>query len=638
MPRSFLLILLGALLPAPPAGAQDAALEMALPDTIVVTASRQAEDVRRTGRRVTVWTAREIARLPVTSFDELLRTVGGLEVQSRGGFGVQSDLTIRGSSFNGVLVLLDGARFNDPMTGHFLADFPVPLSEIARIEVLRGPASALYGPDALGGVIQIFTYTGLQATALPSPVRMLSAEAQYGAYDLTRLDAAARAGTGASAFSGAAAYASSDGMRILNAAGQPVVGPDGDVRTDFSRQAYTAGLGRRLGDVSLFARAGLDDRDFGAYHFYTAFPSDTAREATATYWAQVRLQNDEAATPWQVSLAARQHEDAYVYNPQTPANVHTSRLLTGHAQASHTLRAGVVLTGGLAASLRAIDSNNLGRHDDASAGLYGLARLQPLDRLTVNAGGRLDYDPGYGVEATPQVSAAYTRTHLTLRAAGGRAVRAPNYIERYFNTTLPSPRGRNLGNPDLLPEHAWSYEAGIDVYPLHGLSLHATAFLRDTDNLIDYVRLTPADTVWLARNLLSVRTRGLELDAEAHRYLGPHRLHLAASYAWLDADLGAVTDGVEYKYALTHARHLLQGTATVDVHALQLGLQGLWKEPLAGASYGVVNARLAYAFTLGRQHLVLSAEVRNLFDVSYSEVFDAPMPRRWWLAGLRWTR
>src|SRR5690554_6071006 len=102
------------------AQAQEAPVEVALPDSIVVTASRQAEPVRQTGRRVTVWTARDLAALPAASFDDLLRTAGGVEAQTRGGFGVQSDLTMRGSSFNGVLLLLDGARLNDPMTGHFL--------------------------------------------------------------------------------------------------------------------------------------------------------------------------------------------------------------------------------------------------------------------------------------------------------------------------------------------------------------------------------------------------------------------------------------------------------------------------------------------------------------------------------------
>lgn len=635
--RLFSILAVTALVAVAPVRAQEVAMEATFPDTIVVTATRQAADVRETGRRVTVWTAQDLARLPVTSFDELLRTVGGVEVQSRGGFGVQSDLTMRGASFNGVLVLLDGARLNDPMTGHFAADFPIPLSEIARIEVLRGPASALYGPDALGGVVQVFTYAGLEAAALPVRATEATGLVQRGAFDLTRLDAAARFGTGAARYGLAAAWARSDGMTIEDAAGRPVVGSDGAVRTDFERAAATASFAHAFGGAALYARAGLDDRSFGAYHFYTGFASDTAREATSTYWAQVRLQNASAPERWQVQLAAKQHEDTYVYNPVTPANRHTSRLLTAHAQVARMPAAGLTFTGGLAASYRAIDSNSLGTHDDVSAGVFGFARYQLLPRLTLNGGSRLDCDPGYGVEVTPQLSAAYNAPRLTLRAAAGRAVREPNYVERYFNTVRPQPNG-NLGNPDLKAERAWSYEAGLDLYPAAGFSLHATVFQRDTENMIDYTHRTGIDTVWLARNLLDVRTRGLELDAAWLRYFGDGRLRLEGTYTWLDPEIGAVEPGIEHKYVLTHARQLFQAVATLDAGPIQIGLQHLWKERLTEANYHVVDVRLAYAWAFGRQRLVLSGEIRNLFDTAYSEIFDAPMPGRWWIAGLRISR
>src|SRR5690625_1230836 len=143
---------------------QGVAFEAALQDSIVVTALRHSADVRQTGRRVAVITAADLQQLPVASFDELIRFVGGVETQTRGGFGVQSDVTMRGSSFDGVVILLDGVRLHDPQSGHFLSNFPIPLSEIARVEVVRGPAARRYGPDAVGGVIQFFTWRGLSAT------------------------------------------------------------------------------------------------------------------------------------------------------------------------------------------------------------------------------------------------------------------------------------------------------------------------------------------------------------------------------------------------------------------------------------------------------------------------------------------
>jgi iron complex outermembrane receptor protein len=113
--RSLLLFGLLALLVGPvqaqsESDTTDVAFRVQMPDSVVVTASRVAATAQKTGRRVSVYTRQDIRNLAVNSVDQLLDQVTGLDVQSRGGFGVQSDLTMRGSTFNGVLLLLDGAR------------------------------------------------------------------------------------------------------------------------------------------------------------------------------------------------------------------------------------------------------------------------------------------------------------------------------------------------------------------------------------------------------------------------------------------------------------------------------------------------------------------------------------------------
>ncbi len=630
-------VVLAALMLPWTASGQGVDIEGTLPDSVVVTATRLAEEARLSGRRVTVWTARDIERMPVTSHDELLRTVAGVEVQSRGGFGVQSDITMRGTTFNGVLVLLDGVRLNDPMTGHFLADFPVPLRDIARIEVLRGPAASLYGPDAIGGVIQLFTKAGLASQRASGKEWQGSAEAAAGRHGLYDVRAGGDGGSEGTFFSISGEAQGSDGQAIRDEDGRPIQGSDGEVRTDFTRQAVSAALSHNFGRATLYTRAGFDNRDFGAYQFYSGVPSDTAREATSTFWAQSRLTSGaEAPTQWTLQVGARQHEDTYIFNPQTPANEHTSRRMEAQAYASRALAPQLTVTSGVSGAVRGIESNNMGTHQDVSVGAFVRTRWQPLHQLTVNASGRVDADPGYGVEATPQMGVAYNTERLTLRGGVSRAVRAPNYIERFFNTELESPRGRDLGNPDLEAERAWAYEAGIDVYPARGISLHATAFQRDTRNLIDFAQLTPADTVFLARNLLEVQTRGLELEAEANRIIGPVELRATGSYTFLDASLGEVEEGVTFKYALTNARHLVQANLMADVGAAQFAVQPLWKDPMDGDPYSVVNVRGAYRLPLGERKLTLTAEVRNVFDVEYFEIFRAPLPERWWLLGARW--
>ena len=128
-------------------------------DPVTVTSSFNETRASKTGRNITVITSKDISQLPVRTTDELLRFLPGIDVQSRGAFGAQSDISIRGGTFQQVLVILDGLRLNDPNTGHFSGYIPVVLDEIEKIEILKGASSGIFGSDAVGGVIYITTKT-----------------------------------------------------------------------------------------------------------------------------------------------------------------------------------------------------------------------------------------------------------------------------------------------------------------------------------------------------------------------------------------------------------------------------------------------------------------------------------------------
>ena len=100
---------------------------------------------------------KQIQEYSFNSIDELLKLVPSIEIQSRGGFGNQSDLPLEGTTFNQTLVVLDGVRVNDPLTGHFSMYIPINPYEIYQVEIIRGAGSSIYGPDAVGGVINIVT-------------------------------------------------------------------------------------------------------------------------------------------------------------------------------------------------------------------------------------------------------------------------------------------------------------------------------------------------------------------------------------------------------------------------------------------------------------------------------------------------
>ncbi|MCL4810106.1 MAG: TonB-dependent receptor plug domain-containing protein, partial [Thermoanaerobaculia bacterium] len=109
---------------------------------------------------VAVLTRKEIERLPARSLAELLRYLPSVDVRRRGPEGVQADVSLRGADYNGTLVLVDGEPVNDPQTNHHTLNLDVPSDAIERIEVLYGAASALYGSEAVGGVIHVVTRGG----------------------------------------------------------------------------------------------------------------------------------------------------------------------------------------------------------------------------------------------------------------------------------------------------------------------------------------------------------------------------------------------------------------------------------------------------------------------------------------------
>ena len=133
-------------------------------DTTVVSSNRLQDKYKETGKTVVVLTSKDIEQYAVNSVEDLLQDVAGVNLNSRGGFGVQSDIGLRGSTFSQVLVLIDNQRLNDGLTGHFNNNIPIALSEIDRIEIINGPSGVSYGSDAVGGVIHIKTKT---YTAVP---------------------------------------------------------------------------------------------------------------------------------------------------------------------------------------------------------------------------------------------------------------------------------------------------------------------------------------------------------------------------------------------------------------------------------------------------------------------------------------
>ena len=618
-----------------------AQIETSLEDTVVISASRLQQSIRSSGRSITVINRETISTIPANSVDEILRYVAGVEVQSRNNFGVQADIIIRGSTFTQVLVLIDGMRLNDPLTGHFNGYIPIAKAEIERIEILRGPGAAMYGPDAVGGVIHIFSRTYVQSLSEQG----ISSEGNIalGEYGFSQLN-------GLAAYQDEKFRISLSGSRN-NADGQELIsGSNGD----FDIWNGSLALSYRDADWLLGYRTAYDQRTFNAQYFYTRSTFDESREQTTQWWHQARVQKNHGSGFTRLDVSLKASQDSFLFNPAFPANIHDTRYSNVHLMHTHIFKPSFQLQIGAQADKRAVESSDRGDHSVWHQGIYLSSIIQANSNLSIHLGLRGDNDENYGFEVLPQASIAFQKDPWLLRAASGRSIRAADFTERFVSNNLegPLPAGRNFGNPDLEAERAWTHELGVGFYPNKSWDVNATYFVRQGKNLIDYIltnannipqntTLIPNENYFFTQNFSEVGTQGLELQANIHHQIGQGQ-QLNAGIGYTLIDITGDEDNVS-KYISNHANQLVSWQGVYQHPRFWIGINGLWKDrdsDLAQAigaeldeQYAVLNARAGF-FVIPA--LALYIEIQNIGNTQYQDILGSKMPDRWTIAGLRW--
>ncbi|MEM6804683.1 MAG: TonB-dependent receptor, partial [Bacteroidota bacterium] len=333
-------------------------------------------------------------------------------------------------------------------------------------------------------------------------------------------------------------------------------------------------------------------------------------------------------------------------------NNHTTQYLNMTFNHLQVLSDELTIKAGLQADRRSIQSNDRGDHQDWHTGIYAMGVLQPSDQLNLTGSLRLDYDENYGWELSPQVNASWVLPSLLLRGALGRSIRAADYTERYVsNNLLNLTGGRSLGNPDLLAEKGWSEEFGLDFYPIKGFTIKATAFFRQSERLIDYVR-TPASEIsigslqegenyFFAQNISAVNTNGAELEAWYQEDFGNDiRLRLSLGYTYLNT---TNDQGIVSVYISSHAQHLLTSQLILNIKKVELAIGGHYvnrdaREALTinanlKPNYSVWHGRISAEIT---KDIRLQVQVQNIFDTQYQNILGARMPGAWLQAGINW--
>lgn len=612
---------------------------------VEVTGTRVPMTVSQAARMVTVLDRDDIAAVPAQSVNDLLKYAVGIDVRQRGDMGVQTDISIRGGTFDQITILLNGINICDPQTGHNAVDFPVDISEIERIEVLEGPAGRVYGTSSLVGAINIVTRPDLQ-----SGMELRAEGGSYGFFDggghinLTK-------GAFSNQFSGG--FSRSDGFS-RNAAGR--------LNSDFkqAKAFYQGGYAHEKAEVRW--HAGFTQKDYGANTFYSA-KYDDQFEHTRKYYTAVQAETKGDVYRFKPSVYWNRSEDRFelVRNrPETvPFNYHRTDVyglnlnntletaLGKTAFGAEFRNEGIVSTTlgeplhfpepapGGGEYTAGLNRTNLSFHLEHNILLRGFTLSAGVIAVR-NTGNEMNFRFYPGVDASWQFARDWK-----LYASFNTSLRMPTFTELYYSVN------GYKADRYLKPEEMKAYEIGVK-YLTPGIRGTVSLFHYRGTNLIDWIKdlSEGADAPWQSVNHAKVNTTGVEasLDVSFDEML--HRTffirNLTVSYAYIDQDKKSEPD-VQSRYALEYLRHKVVAQANLRVwRNLNLNVSYRWQdrmgnyeqngEMVAYEPYSLLDARLSWDTSFYRVY----AEANNLLNRTYYDYGNIPQPGIWVRAGAVW--
>ena len=464
------------------------ALAQGTDDAVVVTATRLPQAQSQTLQPVRVITADDIAKAGQQTLVEVLQAVAGVEIASNGGFGQPSSVFMRGANSSHTLVLVDGMRIGSATLGTTALE-NIPLNQIERIEVVPGQLSSLYGSDAIGGVIQIFTKSGKYA---PST----SVTAGAGTYGTASATAGINRTIGSMDLSLSVGYLGSSGF---DATKPGAFGHDPDKdgyrNGNFSgKVAYRLDARNELG-LTVF-------QSDGRTHFDNDPTTDAVNHQTLSAFSV--YSSNQITDAWQSILKAGQGRDK-----STTTGVFPS--VFGTRQPQYTWQNNIKLGPGTAIAgaeylVQDVTSDSTFAQNRRTIRSAFTGYLGKSEKHEWQANVRVDDNSQFGSHTTGLLGYAYWLTdELRLRLGAGTAFKAPTFNDLY----AIDPTGFFVPNPNLRPETSYSKEAGVN-YQTGSHRFSVTYFDNHIDNLIVFVS-DPVTFVGTVQNLSSARIRGVEL-------------------------------------------------------------------------------------------------------------------------------
>jgi outer membrane cobalamin receptor len=573
---------------------------------VVVTATKTEVAISDVPQATSVITRKEIMNTPDRSVAEIIQRAAGVEVTQYGPLGAVSLPKIRGSESEQVLILLNGRRINDAQSGKFdLSNLPVNKEDIERIEVVRGAASALYGADAMGGVINIITKT-------PSKDPYARASTSYGRFNTQEHSLFHQWKPGLLAYGLSLFQEKSNGFRENSDADKWTVG--GEVGYEITPQS----------EVKLSART--IHKEIGVPGSLTLPDPDDRQKDQNTL---VDLSYRGKVTS-HLNLNFRGFQNVYrrTFEPGTQGFstgspfLHKNYATGGELQTTYARGDAHLITGGAEFIQDRVNSSAIGVHEATRGAVYLQDEIEIARPLTATIGLRYDSHSIYEDQFNPRAGAVLRLPGDTrLRASVGRSFRAPTFDDLFWPEDAYT-----AGNPNLQPERAWSYELGGEKKFGDRAVFKAAGFYRRVEDLI--IWQMGSDGKFRPSNVKTVEIWGVETEMVFYPCRG---LAIPLNYTFLYPRDLSTGDPVPLK-----TKHMANiGVEYVTTFGLKTSLKGRYVQyyvnqtTALNRNYFVADAKMSYELKVyqnlkGEAFLSLS----NVLNRDYQINEGYPMPPR----------
>lgn len=556
--------------------------------------------IKKVNENITVVSKEEIENSPSKSVEELLAEFTGFDIRRRGGNGVQADISLRGSSFEQVLILVNGVRMNDSQTGHNSMSLPFDLASVEKIEIVKGPAARRFGQNAYAGVVNIITKVSSEEKVIVS--------ASGGDYKTYSLGLGANFGNEKFSNFIQAGSTSSEGYRYNT---------DYKINNIFYQNQF------KINNGQLKFQAGIQEKKFGANGFYSSPKATEQYEETQASIVSLGYEQKFNNFNLNSNVYWRRGQDLYLFKREKPEvyrNMHIGNNVGAEVNGSYSSTLG---TTGLGAEFRKefLASNNLGHRERFLTQIFlehNFSLFQ--NKLQISPGiSWANYD-SVGDFFYPGLDVGFDiNENHKIYGNIAKVNRIPTFTDLYYVSKT------EIGNPNLKPENAISSELGYRFQKNNFLG-KVSVFNRTSENSIDWVK-EKQDGIWAAENIGKIETNGVEVE------LGQHFNSFVKSYSlgytYLDSQAKEPQNLIS-RYVMENLKH--QFVAKLETRFFKNVTNQLiyrYNERVTTGSYQLLDGKLGYDF----KDLNLYVLVNNITNANYTETFGVPMPNRWFHVG-----